>query len=50
MGITDVYTKLAEMAILASKDLRTPKTVTSSGDRPDARDATSAHAPLDFGI
>ena len=33
-----VCTKLAEMAILYSKDLTTAKKVTSSGARPDATD------------
>ena len=33
-----VYTKLAEMALLASKVLTRAKKVTSSGARPDARD------------
>ena len=32
-----VYTKLAEMAILASTGLSTPKKVTSSGARSDTR-------------
>ena len=36
--IFTVYTKLAEMAILALTGLRTPNKVTSSGARPDARD------------
>ena len=33
-----ICTKLAEMALLYSKDLTTAKKVTSSGPRPDARD------------
>ena len=33
-----VYTKMAEMALLASNDLTTAKKATSSGARPDARD------------
>ena len=33
-----VCTKLAEMALLYSKELTTEKKVTSSGDQPDARD------------
>ena len=33
-----VYTKLAEMAVLPSKDLTTVKKVTSNGARPGARD------------
>ena len=32
-----VNTKLAEMAVLISKNLTTAKKVTSSGARPDAR-------------
>ena len=41
-----VYTKLAEMALLASKDLTTAKNVSSSGARPDARDYYWFRSPV----
>ena len=41
-----VCTKLAEMAILYSKDLTTAKKVTSSGARPGARDYYWFRSPM----
>ena len=41
-----VCTKLAEMAILYSKDLTTAKKVTSSGARPDATDYYWFRSPM----
>ena len=42
-----VYSKLAEMALLASKDLTTvKKKVTSSGAQPDARDYYWFKSPM----
>ena len=43
-----VYTKLAEMAFLASKDLTTAKKVTSSGAQPDARDYYRFRSPVPY--
>ena len=41
-----VCTKLAEMAILYSKDLTTAKKVTSTGARPDATDYYWFRSPV----
>ena len=41
-----VCTKLAEMALLYSKELTTAKKVTSSGVRPDARDYYWFRSPM----
>ena len=46
LGLFTANTKLAEMALLASKDLSTAKKVTSSGAQPDARDYYWFKSPM----